>query len=101
MTKPQLQICNKLLPTRSSSSTSATVATLTSFELTSLHARVTSIKSQQQEKLTDWQDKAMVGLGSHENIFGKIVINRTNTKFKQENSTEAIIQNLHKDKKHV
>ena len=36
------QICNKLLPTRSSS---ATVTTSTSFELASSHARVTSIKS--------------------------------------------------------
>ena len=39
------QICNKLLPTRASSSTSATpVTTSTSFELASLHARVPSIK---------------------------------------------------------
>ena len=44
MSKPQLQICNKLLPTQSSSSTSATVTTSTSFELASLHARVASIK---------------------------------------------------------
>jgi len=40
------QICNKLLPTRSSS---ATVTTSTSFELASSHARVTSIKSTKQE----------------------------------------------------
>ena len=38
------QICNKLLPTWSSLSTSATVTTSTSFELASSHARVTSIK---------------------------------------------------------
>ena len=38
-------ICNKLLPTRSSSSTSATVTTSTCFELASAHARVKSIKS--------------------------------------------------------
>ena len=40
------QICNKLLPTRSSS---ATVTTSTSFELASSHARVTSIKFTKQE----------------------------------------------------
>ena len=39
------QICNKLLPTWSSSSTSATVTTSTRFELPSSHARATSIKS--------------------------------------------------------
>ena len=44
MTKRQLQICNKLLPTRCSSSTSATVTTSTSIELASLHTRVASIK---------------------------------------------------------
>ena len=38
------QVCDKLLPTRLSSSTSATVTTSTSFELPSSHARVTSIK---------------------------------------------------------
>ena len=40
------QICNKLLPTQSSS---ATVTTSTSFELASSHARVTSIKFTKQE----------------------------------------------------
>ena len=38
------QICNKLLPAWSSSSTSATVTTSISFELATSHARVTSIK---------------------------------------------------------
>merc|ERR1712012_259867 len=46
MSKPQLQICNKLLPTRSSS---ATVTNSSSFELASLHARVASIKFTKQE----------------------------------------------------
>ena len=45
------QICNKLLPTRSSSSTSATVTTSTSFKLASSHARVTSIKSTKQDRV--------------------------------------------------
>ena len=40
----RFHICNKLLPTRSSSSTSATIKTSTSFELASSKARVTSIK---------------------------------------------------------
>ena len=43
------EICNKLLPTRSSS---ATVTTLTSFELASSHARVTSIKFTKQESVS-------------------------------------------------
>ena len=38
------QICNKLLPTLSLASTSATETASTSFELASSHARVTSIK---------------------------------------------------------
>ena len=45
------QICNKLLPTRSSS---ATVTTSTSFELASSHARVTSIKFTKQESVSEW-----------------------------------------------
>ena len=45
------QICNKLLPTRSSS---ATVTTSTSFELASSHARVTSIKFTKQELVSEW-----------------------------------------------
>ena len=49
MTNLRFQICNKLLPTRSSSSTSATVTTSTSFELASSHARVTSIKFTKRE----------------------------------------------------
>ena len=43
------QICNKLLPTRSSS---ATVTTSTSFELASSHARVTSIKFTKQQSVS-------------------------------------------------
>ena len=46
-----LEICNKLLPTRSSS---ATVTTSTSFELASFHVRVTSIKSTKQELVRQW-----------------------------------------------
>ena len=46
-----VQICNKLLPTRSSS---AIVTTSTSFELASSHARVTSIKSTKQEWVSQW-----------------------------------------------
>ena len=48
------QICNKLLPTWSSALTSATVTTLTSFELASSHARVTSIKFTKQEWVSQW-----------------------------------------------
>ena len=40
-----IQTCNKLLPTRSLSSTSAIVTTSTSYKLASPHATVTSIKS--------------------------------------------------------
>ena len=43
------QICNKLLPIQSSSSTLATVTISTSFELVSSHARVTSIKFSKQQ----------------------------------------------------
>ena len=46
------QISNKLLPTRSSSSTLATVTTSTSFELASSHARVKSIKFTKQESVS-------------------------------------------------
>ena len=48
------QICNKLLPTRSSSSTSATVTTSISFELASSHARVTSIKFTKRYGVNEW-----------------------------------------------
>ena len=48
------QICNKLLPTRSSSSTSTTETTSTSFELPSAHARVTSIKFTKQQSVSQW-----------------------------------------------
>ena len=44
------QICNKLVPTRSSS---ATVTTSTSFELASSHARVTSIKFTKQQSVSE------------------------------------------------
>ena len=46
------QICNKLLPTRSSSSTSASVIISTKFELASLHARVTSIRSTKRHRVS-------------------------------------------------
>ena len=47
--KLSIQICNKLLPIRSLSSTLATVTISTSFYLASSHARVTSIKFTKQE----------------------------------------------------
>ena len=59
LTKIKLHNLYKLLPTRSSASTSATVRTSTSFELQSSHARVTSIKFTKQvrvrESVSDWQ----------------------------------------------
>ena len=48
----RFHICNKLLPTRSSSSTSATIKTSTSFELASSKARVTSIKFTKRESVS-------------------------------------------------
>ena len=48
------QICNKLLPTRSSSSTSATVTTSISFELASAHTRITSIKFTKRQSVSQW-----------------------------------------------
>ena len=62
------QIFNKLLPTRSSASTWATVTTSTSFELASSHARVTSIKFTKQEwvsesvsdKHSQWSDSGPI-----------------------------------------
>ena len=53
ITKPQHPICNKLMPTGSSSSTSAIVTVSTSFELASSHARVTSIKFTKQEWVSE------------------------------------------------
>ena len=45
LTKPQLlEICNQLLPTRSLSSTLATVTTSASFELAFLHANIVFFK---------------------------------------------------------
>ena len=66
------QICNKLLPIQSSSSTLATVTISTSFELVSSHARVTSIKFTKQEwvsesgsesvsdKHSQWSDSGLI-----------------------------------------
>ena len=58
------QICNKLLPARSSS---ATVTMSTSFELVSSHARVTSIKFTKQwvsqwvtDKHCQWSDSGLI-----------------------------------------
>ena len=48
------QICNKLLPTWSSLSTSAKVTTSTSFELASSHARVTSIRFAKRYGVSQW-----------------------------------------------
>ena len=53
------QICNKLLPTWSSLSTSATVTTSTSFELASSHARVTSIKFTKREWVSQWVSESV------------------------------------------
>ena len=47
------QICNKLLPTWSSLSTSAKVTTSTSFELAPSHARATSIKFTKQQLVSE------------------------------------------------
>ena len=75
------QICNKLLPTWSSLSTSATVTTSTSFELASSHARVTSIKFTKQQlgsqsvsdKHSQWSDsgpiKTFTSSGQLEQLF--------------------------------
>ena len=46
------QICNKLLPTLSSASTSTTVTTSTSFELPSSHTRVTSNKFTKRQSVS-------------------------------------------------
>ena len=75
VTKPQLlnlqQSLNKLLPTWSSSSTSATVTTLTSFELASSKARVTSIKFNKDHGVSQSvgyrQGLPMIRLGSDKN----------------------------------
>ena len=70
-TKCQLSNFYKLLPTRSSASTWATVTNSTSFELASSHARVTSIKFTKQqwvsESVSYWQAFPMIGLGSDKN----------------------------------
>ena len=47
------QICNKLLPTLSSASTSTTVTTSTSFEFPSSHTRVTSIKFTKRQSVSE------------------------------------------------
>ena len=68
---------NKLLPTWSSASTSATITTSTSFELASSHARVTSIKFTKREWVSQWvsqwvsywQALPMIGLGSDKNAY--------------------------------
>ena len=66
------RICNKLLPTQSSS---ATITTSTSFELASSHARVTSINSTKQDGVRYSVSQSvselvtrveMIGLGSDE-----------------------------------
>ena len=86
MSKPQLQICNKLLPTRSSS---ATVTTSSSFELASLHARVASIKLAQRygvsESVSYWQALPMIGLGSNNNF--------KHDKFKNQRQYHLVLDN--------
>ena len=74
------QICNKLLPIQSSSSTLATVTISTSFELVSSHARVTSIKFTKQEwvsqsvresvtdKHSQWSDSGPIKRNRHQRI---------------------------------
>ena len=58
----------ELLPTRSSSSTLATVTNLNKFELASSHARFTSIKFTKRQRVSklvrEWQALPMIGLGS-------------------------------------
>ena len=79
------QICNKLLPTQSSSSTSATETTSTSFELASSHARVTSIKFTKREWVSEvsyWQGKTKIGLGTDKNKWKKICVQWTIVKSK-------------------
>jgi len=56
------QICNKLLPIQSSSSTLATVTISTSFELVSSHARVTSIKFTKQELVSQWVRESLTSI---------------------------------------
>ena len=76
------KICNKLLPTRSSSLTSATVTTTsTSFEKASSHARVTSIKFTKQELVSElvsqsvsdkskqWSDSSPIKIGIFQEYF--------------------------------
>ena len=65
------QICNKLLPTRSSS---ATVTTSTSFELASSHARVTSIKFTKQEWVSQWVSQSVSDKGKQWSDSGPIKI---------------------------
>ena len=58
------QICNKLLPIQSSSSTLATVTISTSFELVSSHARVTSIKFTKQEWVSEWVSESLTSIAN-------------------------------------
>ena len=82
MTKPQLPNCNKLLPSRSSPSTSAIVTTSTSFELASLHARVISIKYTKRYKVNEWVSELkglpMSGLGSDNKIESSLLLVHAN-----------------------
>ena len=79
MSKPQLQICNKLLPTRSSS---ATVTTSSSFLLLTFSHQVLSwhfytpgwhqsnllnVMEWVSQSVSDWQALPMIGLGSDKN----------------------------------
>ena len=63
------QICNKLLPTRSSS---ATVTTSTSLELASSHARVTSIKFTKQESVSQLVSQSVSDKGKQWSDSGPI-----------------------------
>ena len=70
------QICNKLLPTWSSLSTSATVTTSTSFELASSHARVTSIKFTKQEWVSQSVQTWNLSKKLHRRIFRLKILHR-------------------------
>ena len=64
MTKPQLPNLQQT-PTQSSSSTSATVTTLTSFELASSKARVTPIKFTNQESVSQLVSQLVTDKHNH------------------------------------
>ena len=60
------QICNKLLPTRSSSSTSAIIPVWRSFELPSSHARVTLIKFAKRQWVSEWVSELLTRVNNEQ-----------------------------------